>query len=52
MLGAAQRGRVREGQAQAGVLQRGRELVLFEGEAAEGVLWRGAAENRPHGLQS
>ena len=38
MFGAAQRGRVREGQAQAGVLQRGRELVLFEGGKSKRVL--------------
>ena len=51
VLGAAQRGRVRAREAQAGVLQRGGELVLLAGEATEGVLWGGAAQDRPHGLQ-
>ena len=51
IFGAAHRGRVRAREAQAGVLQRGGELVLLAGEATEGVLWGGAAQDRPHGLQ-
>nr|XP_045363757.1 protocadherin alpha-1-like [Camelus bactrianus] len=41
VLGAAQRGRVRAREAQAGVLQRGGELVLFAAEAAEGAAGSG-----------
>ncbi|KAB1281157.1 Protocadherin alpha-4 [Camelus dromedarius] len=49
---ALPRGRVRAREAQAGVLQRGGELVFLAAEAAKGVLWGGTAQDGPHGLQS
>ncbi|XP_014384473.1 PREDICTED: protocadherin alpha-8-like [Myotis brandtii] len=51
VLGAAHPRCVRAGEAGAGVLQRGGQLVVLTTEAAEGVLWGGAAQDGPHGLQ-
>ncbi|XP_005881189.1 PREDICTED: protocadherin alpha-5 [Myotis brandtii] len=52
VLRAAHGGCLWPREARAGVLQRGGQLVLLTAEAAEGVLWGGAAQDGPHGLQS